>query len=145
MPLESKKETSLIPLKRYRPSNNLLDQAINAKWYHIRRIRSPNEYVYLYLEHGHDYNKSLPSELIKMAGRHANYTTKMRLRDAADFAKISNMILVHSSVMQWQRRRTAYELNRVHKIGNYSYIFLKPEEITETECIKHLKYIKELY
>lgn len=132
-------------MNRYRPSETLLQQAVDAKWIHSRKIRSPNEYVYLYLEHGHDYNKVLSSELIKMATKHSQYTRNIRLRDAADFAKISNMIMISSSCMQWQRIKMANSLNRVHRIGNFRYVYLKKEEITETECIKHLKYLRELY
>lgn len=80
-----------------------------------------------------------------MASKHSQYTKNMRLRDAVDFAKISNMIMISASCMQWQRIKTANALNRVHRIGNYRYVYLKYEEITETECKKHLKYIEELH
>lgn len=135
----------MIPLNRYKPSQTLLQQAINAKWYHTKKLRSPNETVYLYLEYGHDYNKSLPSELIKMAKKHSQYTMNMRLRDAADIAKISKMIMISASCMQWQRLKAANDANRVHRIGSFKYVFLKYDEITENECIKHLNYLKEMF
>lgn len=132
-------------MSRYRPSQTLLDQAINAKWHRGEKLRSPNEHVYMYLDYGHDTNKVLASEMIKMASRHAKYTKNIRLRDAARFANISNMIMISASCMQWERVKVAHSLKRVHKIGNYNYIYLKHEEITETECIKHIKYLEDLY
>lgn len=123
----------------------MLQQAIDARWVHNRRIINPSEDLYNFLDRGLDYNKSVTVLMINRAKMHRRYTRDIRIRDASDFARIAGMIMISVQCMQWERLKVANELGRIHQIGNYRYCYLYPSEITANECRKHIKYVEELY